>query len=65
MATEREELHQYYGIQLAQKALWSPASVLAIAIHALRHLDDEDLAAELALIANQLAPQQEVKDNAL
>lgn len=65
MATEREELHQYYGVQLAQKALWSPAWVLAIAIHALRYLDAEDLAADLAVIANQLTPQQEVEDNAL
>ena len=57
MATERAELHQYYGEQLAAKALWSPASVLAIAIYALRSLDAEDLAADLAIIAGRIQPK--------
>ena len=60
MATEREELHQYYGEQLAAKALSSPASILAIAIHALRYLDAEALAAELALIAGRIRPKSQI-----
>ena len=35
--TAPEELIQYYGVKLAQQALWSPARITLIAMAALAH----------------------------